>query len=85
MRAVPVEVRVADVKARRGERLRLDVVTPPARILEDLIQTAKAMDALDAEDGDDRNAANLQVVLDRIRLYDREYSRIVEARKASSS
>jgi hypothetical protein len=55
------------------------------RILEDLIQTAKAMDALDAEDGDDRNAANLQVVLDRIRLYDREYSRIVEARKAGSS
>ena len=54
------------------------------KILEDLVQIAKCMDALDASDGDDRNAANLQIVLDRIRLYEREHSRIVEARKGTS-
>ncbi len=54
------------------------------QILEDLVQIAKCMDALDASDGDDRNAANLQIVLDRIRLYEREHSRIVEARKGTS-
>ncbi|MFT4624301.1 MAG: hypothetical protein ACI8PZ_002960 [Myxococcota bacterium] len=54
-------------------------------LLEDLLQIARGMDALDADDGDDRNAANLQIVLDRIRLYEREYGRIEEARKGAAN
>ena len=67
-------------KARSGVDLEL-----LNRIIEDLLQVAKCMDALDADDGDDRNAANLQIVLDRIRLYEREYSRIVEARNPAGA
>ncbi len=51
------------------------------RIVEDLTTIARSMDAIDAEDGDDQNAANLQIVLDRVRLYEREYGMIREAKQ----
>ncbi len=54
-------------------------------ILEDLFHIARSMDTIDAADGDDGNARNFQVVLDRIRIYEREYAAIETAKQGGTS
>lgn len=54
------------------------------RILEDLYHTAEQMDEIDREHGNETNARNLQIVLDRMRMYDREHLAVVQSKKANS-
>lgn len=54
------------------------------RLSDALYDLAAQMDALDQMQGHARNAQNLQIVLDHLRLYAREGSQIVEARKSAS-
>ncbi len=54
------------------------------QILEDLYHTAEQMDQIDHEHGNETNARNLQIVLDRMRLYDREYLAVVQSKSSES-
>ena len=49
------------------------------KILEDLFHTAEQMDQIDHEHGNETNARNLQIVLDRMRMYDREHLAVVQS------
>ncbi len=54
------------------------------QILEDLYHTAEQMDQIDRDHGDETNARNLQIVLDRMRMYDREHLAVVQSKQDSS-
>ena len=51
-----------------------------ANIIETLWPIQRSMDAIDRDDGDDTNARNLSIVTDQLRMYDREYRNIVQAK-----
>lgn len=54
-------------------------------LFEEMWPVAREMDEIDANEDDDTNSRNLQLVLDSLVLYAREYDRILEARKPPSS
>jgi hypothetical protein len=54
------------------------------QIVEDLYHTAEQMDQIDHEHGNETNASNLQIVLDRMRMYDREYLAVVQSKGSES-
>lgn len=55
------------------------------RLLDELLSIAKQMDALDRVRADASNERNLSIVVDHMRLYERERSNIVEAQQADQT
>jgi hypothetical protein len=51
-----------------------------SNIIEQLWPIQRSMDAIDSDNGDDTNARNLSIVTDQLRIYDREYRNIVQAK-----
>ncbi|MCA9543485.1 MAG: hypothetical protein KC613_03815 [Myxococcales bacterium] len=54
------------------------------KMLDELWDVARQMDDLDQVRRDDVNHRNLQIVLDHLRMYDREHQAIVDAQKAKA-
>jgi hypothetical protein len=55
-----------------------------AKLLDSLFDIGRQMDDLEQVRHDETNARNLQIVLDNLRMYDREFTNITEAKAAAT-